>query len=137
MKHLKALLLALTLVVSIPLAAETLQKSGKSTTQSFVRTISRDLNIEDKIYVKNKSSYDLSQVVVYLINSKGKYIRLGTVNRLEERERKAIKSYSNDHLKHLRGMRLAIKVTTSVQRPRFDVKLDDHRHDLYIEIDDK
>ncbi len=128
------MLLALLTMLPCTLTA---QKSKKP--EYIVKTIPSDMNIEDKIIVQNESSYLLSQVRVYLIDYKGKYQRLGTATNLKPDKNSEIRSYDNDRLANLRGCRIAVNIVGARGRTtsNFNVTLDDHRHDLYIEITDK
>lgn len=138
-KYFTTLFLLLALMAfSLPSSAEMQQKKGKSPGY-IVRTIPSDLNIKDKIVVENESSYSLTQVKVFLIDSKGKYVSLGSASRLKKNRKAEIRSYKDNKLSNLRGRKIAVSIVGEGQRPtsRFTIKLDDHRHDLYIEIEDK
>ncbi len=137
MKHLtKLLLLALMAVVVCGFSARAAKGKGPG---YITKTIPGDFNIKDKIIVENESSYRLQEVHVYLINSKGKYVKLGSARNVKTDEKVVIKSYDDNKLQSLRGRKIAISIIGAGQRPtsNFKVKLDDHRHDLYIEIENK
>ena len=119
------------------------QKAKKSTKQSgpgyIVKTIPSKMNLKDKIIVENESSYLLTEVRVYLVDRKGKYQRLGIAKNLATDKKSEIISYNDNKLENLLGRKIAISIKGVKNKTTysFDVNLDDHHHDLYIEIVDK
>ncbi len=141
MKRLSLLLLLVTLLlIPTSLSAQRSHKrSGKSQPAYIVRTIPSRLNIEDKIFVENESSHRLTRVSVYLVDSRGKYQPLGNAYNLRRNRKEEIRSYKNDRLAFLKGRKIAVSVVGENGRGSsfFNVRLDDHRHDLYIEVVDR
>lgn len=111
------------------------------------------LDIEDKIFIVNKSPYFLLQGMVAKMSDKGELETVGAFTNIAPGQTYLLFSYEDEKLKKLRKRTIAIKIKGSrkpVQQDNsetdnsitvpecftydFDAKLSESRHDLYIEI---
>lgn len=124
-----------------------LSYAQKTTTASasknvITKIVPRSLDIEDKVIVSNKTSYNIERIVVALVASGGRHQSLWASNNIDAGDDVEIASYRDDGLKRYRGKKLAIKIKGQNAKTKkvtynFNVRFYESRHDLYIEITPK
>lgn len=135
----KLFLLFLMALVYVPVTS--VAQQVQDSTIVFV-TIPKNMKIQDKIILQNKSPYFIIQCTVALKNDDGSFTSLGSASYINNGAEKTIASYDDNELKFLRGKTIAIKAkgakiftgqnTTSVGTPYgfVGVKHDDISADM-------
>ena len=128
----KILLLALFAVFSLSVVAQ--KKYDPRTNGNIIfKVVNPALNIKDKIKVRNRSTYQVLQIVVALVEN-GEFRPLGTCSEIDPGEVCEIVSFAKNFLKNIKGRTLAIKAKglkkpvgnqsrTDVHTPYGDVKV--------------
>lgn len=102
----------LSLFAIIPLvvfAQETKDSVAQENAHVFYVDVPKQLNIKDKIIVRNRSPYLIMQAVVALADN-GILTPLGTISHIVQGEACTVVSFKDNGLKKLRGKTIAIKV---------------------------
>lgn len=104
------------------------------------KKIPKDLDIKDKIFIVNRSSYTIVHAAVAYLGSNGTYIPIASMDKLAPGETHELIAYSDNELRDLCGKVIAIKVKGQTADDadkstyNFDATLSEDRHDLYIEV---
>ena len=141
----KYILMAFMAVMPMILQAQDVVPSENGDQHIIYKTIPKDMKINDRIIVQNKSSYYILQVVVAVVGSNNKIKPLGSSINLAPGASVEIASFDNNRLRTLRNKTIAIKakatkgqnitnVDPSDITYDFDVNLSEVRHDLHIDL---
>ena len=141
----KYLLIAFMAAMPIILHAQGAVSPENGDQHIVYKTIPKNMKINDRVIVQNKSSYHILQVVVAVVGFGEELHPLGSVVNLAPGTSAEVASFENNKLRMLRNRTIAVKAkATKGNNPArvapsdvtydFGVNLSEIRHDLVIDI---
>lgn len=109
------------------------------------KKVPQELELKDKIFLVNKSAYEITHAALALVENNGNYQPIASMDGLAPGDTYELISYSDNELANLRGRVIAIKIRgkkgfkdTDDSDPNafydFDASLSEESHDLYIDV---